>query len=153
MPLGPTHIGFICPKLWFISKNNRRCSCQFCNKYCLFGPRREHLSLLREFSRLYVKFRASVQILFRAVLRSQFRKVVKTTCRILQILQSVTRPNGTVPRLPTRGLNFFPAPTDEPNHAVSSRLAHPDLAAARADDHRGKAPARRSQRVRGCWRR
>ncbi len=30
MPLGPTHLGFICPKLWFISKNNRRGSCQFC---------------------------------------------------------------------------------------------------------------------------
>ena len=35
MPLGPTHLGFICPKLWFISKNNRRCSCQFCNKHWL----------------------------------------------------------------------------------------------------------------------
>ncbi len=23
----------ICPKLWFISKNNRRCSCQFCKKH------------------------------------------------------------------------------------------------------------------------
>ena len=50
---------------------------------------REHLSLLREFSRLYVKFRASVQILFKRGFRNQFRQVVKTTCRILQILQSV----------------------------------------------------------------
>ena len=50
---------------------------------------REHLSLLREFSRLYVKFRPSVQILFKRGFRSQFRQVVKTTCRILQILQSV----------------------------------------------------------------
>ncbi len=32
MPLGPTHLGFICPRLWwFISKNNHRGSCQFCN--------------------------------------------------------------------------------------------------------------------------
>ena len=32
---------------------------------------------------------------------------------------------------------------------VSSCLAHPDLAAARADGLRGKAPACRSERVRG----
>ena len=100
---------------------------------------REHLSLLREFSRLYVKFRPSVQILFKRGFRSQFRQVVKTTCRILHILQSVKfwKNDSTETTFKGSGV-FFPRPNR------SCCLPHPDLAAACADGLLDKTPACRS---------
>ena len=69
-----------------------------------------------------------MQILFKTVLRSQFRKAVKTTCRILQILQSVSsdQRDRTVPYL-QGALSFFFGQTEGIN-AVSGCLAHTDMA-------------------------
>ena len=91
-------------------------------------PRRENLEYSREnsnpFSRLgkstcpysanFCDFMSSFaprcKFFLREVLRSQFRKVVKTTCRILQILQSVNSAKRDSTETTNKGSEFFSGP-------------------------------------------